>query len=201
MAYIDRTQTILALRWQQCADCPGIKNSDYSDCKVCGIQHCIDAIKLMPAEDVRPIDDKLVERHTDEAEPTPQAYFDALEEYGKARPSRKPWLLHMRFVHYEAGLLTVEFSAEHILAMKVLERDQTGLQDAFSRAFGTYVGLHMRLEGEKTVLEPCIAHRIWDFAKYGTTYVCSECHSPVLHKDQSYCAFCGRKMSKEVEEF
>ena len=44
------------------------------------------------------------------------------------------------------------------------------------------------------------AHRLWNFAEYGTMYVCSECHSPVLHKDQSYCAFCGRKMSKEVEE-
>ena len=44
------------------------------------------------------------------------------------------------------------------------------------------------------------AHRLWNFAEYGTMYVCSECHDPVLHKDQSYCAFCGRKMSKEVEE-
>lgn len=55
MAYIDRTQTILALRWQQCADCRGRDNSDYADCDVCGIQQCIDAIKLMPEKDVEQV--------------------------------------------------------------------------------------------------------------------------------------------------
>lgn len=100
--YIDRTRVIETIRGQHCASCPGLTNSDYADCDVCSIQSCINAIKLMPEENVEPT------------------------------------------------------------------------------------------KGE--------AHRFWNFAEYGTMYVCSECHSPVLHKDQSYCAFCGRKMSKEVEE-
>ena len=96
--YIDRTRVIETIRGQRCT-CMDIGGED---CWECDVQHCIDAIKLMPEEDVEPA------------------------------------------------------------------------------------------KGE--------AHRLWNFAEYGTAYVCSECHSPVLHKDQSYCAFCGRKMSKEVKE-
>ena len=54
-SYIDRIRVIAAITGQHCARCPGLTNSDYADCNVCGIQHCINAIKLVPGEDVDPV--------------------------------------------------------------------------------------------------------------------------------------------------
>lgn len=99
MAYINRTRVIETIRAQHCTCRVEVGGED---CRECPTQHCIDAIKLMPEENVWPVN------------------------------------------------------------------------------------------GE--------AHRLWNFAEYGTTYVCSACHSQILHANQSYCAFCGRKLSKEVEQ-
>ena len=93
--YIDRTRVIETIRGQHCASCPGLTNSDYADCDVCGIQSCINAIKLMPEENVEPA------------------------------------------------------------------------------------------KGE--------AHRLWNFAEYGTMYVCSGCHSPYCTKIRAIAHSAGGK--------
>lgn len=196
MSYIYKARAIEIIRGEYCNSCPG---REVSECNFCDVRNCISAIELTPETNVRPVGTHLIIRRNEPEQTVPQAYLDAVKAYGNKNASARPMLQSMRFVYYEDGLLTVEFSRRDTMDMKLLTQRKRSLRNAFSLAFGTPVDLYMRFEGSDAVLAHDIAHRFFDFAKYGARCLCSACHNDILNVNQNYCAFCGRKLSGEVE--
>ena len=78
----------------------------------------------------------------------PAEYLRALEIFGAENPSMRATLPSMRFAGEENGAVAVEFPKKNMMHLKMLERKQAALDQAFSEAFGRPVRLAMRLEGD-----------------------------------------------------
>jgi len=83
-----------------------------------------------------------------EIEP-PAEYLKALELFGADNPSMRATLPSMRFAGLAEGRVDVEFPKKNMMHMKMLERKQAALDQAFSDAFGRPMHAAMRLEGDK----------------------------------------------------
>ena len=77
----------------------------------------------------------------------PEAYLKAVEALSRENPSMRAALGGMRFAGFEDGVVTVRFARAQLMFMKMLERKQALLDEAFSQAFSQSVRVNLCLEG------------------------------------------------------
>ena len=82
------------------------------------------------------------------AETPPQPYLDAIEKLSQENPSIRSPLASMRFMRFEGNQVFVEFDKKQMMHMKMLERKKQMIDGALSDAFGSPVGIVMRVEDD-----------------------------------------------------
>ena len=84
----------------------------------------------------------------------PPEYLQALELFAQDNPPMRATLASMRFAGLEDGAVRVEFAKKNMMHMKMLERKQASLDQAFSTAFGQPMRAVLRQEGDAAPLAP-----------------------------------------------